>query len=122
MTTSRLPLERTTPTAAPTAPANLLPLAVGIVLSQVADLVTFIAAIPRTGIAAESNAIARELFLRAGVFGPALLKTAAVLLILLLVRRVALRFPQRAALAGWVAIGLGIIGASSNVLFGLVLG
>jgi len=120
MTSSRLPIGAVAPTSDRTVPANLLPLAAGIVLSQLADLVTFIAAIQRTGIDAESNTIARELFLRAGGFGPALLKAAAVLLILLLVRRVALRFPQRAALAGWVAIGLGIIGAGSNVLFGLL--
>ena len=103
-----------------TLPRSLVPLVTGIVVTQLADLVTFVAAIRRTGIDAESNAIARALFLQVGDFGPVLLKVASILLLLLLVRRVGLRFPQRAAVACWVAIGLGSLGALSNVAFGLI--
>ena len=98
----------------------LQPLLGLVILTQLGDLVTFIAAIGRTGIQAEQNFLARELFLRAGEFGPALLKAAAVIAIILLVRRVAQRFPMYAAPAAWVAIGLGVVGLGSNVLFGLL--
>ncbi len=92
----------------------------GVVLSQVADLVTFIAAVGHTGIEAEQNLLARALFLRVGDAGPVLLKVAAVLALVLLVRRVALRFPRLAAPAAWLAIGLGMLGFASNVVFGLL--
>jgi hypothetical protein len=92
----------------------------GVILSQLGDLVTFIAAIGRTGIHAESNLLARELFLRVGEFGPVLLKAAALIVLLLLVRRVAQRFPSYAAPAAWLAISVGLLGLSSNVFFGLL--
>ena len=99
---------------------DLQPLLMAVVLSQVADLVTFIAAIGRTGIQAEQNLLARELFLRAGDTGPVLLKAAAVLTLVLLVRRVGRRFPDYARPAAWVAIGLGLVGLGSNIAFGLL--
>ena len=92
----------------------------GVVLAQVADLVTFIVAVGRTGIEAEQNILARALFIRFGDAGPALLKVAAVVTLVLLVRRVALRFPRLAAPAAGLAIGLGILGFASNVIFGLL--
>ena len=91
-----------------------------VVVTQLGDLLTFIAAIGRTGIQAERNFLARELFLRAGEVGPVLLKAAAVIVLVLLVRRVGQRFPASAAPAACLAIALGIIGLSSNVLFGLL--
>lgn len=98
----------------------LQPLLGLVILTQLGDLVTFIAAIGRTGIQAEQNFLARELFLRVGDFGPVLLKAAAVIVLVLLVRRVAQRFPTYAAPAAWVAIGVGFVGLGSNVLFGLL--
>jgi hypothetical protein len=98
----------------------LAPLLGLVVLTQLGDLVTFIAAIGRKGIQAEQNFLARELYLRAGEFGPVLLKAAAVIVLVLLVRRVAERFPAYAAPAAWVAIGVGLVGLGSNVLFGLL--
>jgi hypothetical protein len=92
----------------------------GVVLTQLADLVTFIAAVGHTGIEAEQNLLARALFLRVGDAGPVLLKVAAVLTLVLLMRRVALRFPRLAAPAGWLAICLGMLGVASNVVFGLL--
>ena len=91
-----------------------------VILSQVGDLVTFIAAIGRTGIQAERNVLARELFLRAGDIGPILLKTAAVLTLVLLVRWVGRRFPLLARPAAWLAIVIGLVGLASNVGFGLL--
>ncbi|MEA2633174.1 MAG: hypothetical protein QOE66_3393 [Chloroflexota bacterium] len=98
----------------------LQPLLGLVILTQLGDLVTFIAAIGRTGIQAERNVLARELFLRVGEFGPILLKAAAVIVLVLLVRRVAQRFPRYAAPAAWLAIGLGVVGLGSNVLFGIL--
>jgi hypothetical protein len=98
----------------------LHPLLAAVILSQLGDLVTFIAAIGRTGIQAEQNFLARELFLRVGEFGPVLLKAAALIVLVLLVRRVAQRFPAYAAPAAWLAICVGLVGLGSNVVFGLL--
>lgn len=98
----------------------LQPLLGLVILTQLGDLVTFIAAIRRTGIQAEQNFLVRELFLRAGDFGPLLLKAAAVIVLVLLVRRVGQRFPTVAAPAAWLAIGLGVLGLGSNVVFGFL--
>jgi hypothetical protein len=92
----------------------------GVVLAQIGDLVTFIPAIGRTGIQAERNILARELFVRAGELGPILLKAAAVIVLVLLVRRVGQRFPAYAAPAALLAIGLGLVGLGSNVVFGIL--
>jgi hypothetical protein len=91
-----------------------------VIVTQVGDLLTFIAAVGRTGIQAEQNFLARELFIRVGGAGPLLLKAAAVLILVLLVRRVGQRFPAYAAPAALLAVGLGLIGLGSNVLFGLL--
>ena len=99
---------------------ELQPLLGAVVLTQLGDLLTFIAAIGRTGIQAEQNFLARELFIRAGDVGPVLLKAAAVIILVLLVRRVGQRFPAYAAPAAWLAVGLGLVGLGSNVLFGLL--
>lgn len=99
---------------------EMQPLLAVVILTQLGDLLTFIAAIGRTGIQAEQNFLARELFIRAGDVGPVLLKAAAVILLVLLVRRVGQRFSAYAAPAAWLAIGLGLIGLGSNVLFGLL--
>ena len=58
--------------------------------------------------------------IRVGDFGPVLLKAAAVIVLVLLVRRVGQRFPTVAAPAAWLAIGLGVVGLGSNVLFGIL--
>jgi hypothetical protein len=92
----------------------------GVVLVQLGDLLTFIVAIGRVGIQAEQNFLARELFLRVGDAGPVLLKAAAVIILILLVRRVGTRFPAVSAPAAWLAMALGVIGLGSNVLFGLL--
>jgi hypothetical protein len=92
----------------------------GVVLAQAADLATFMAAIGRTGIGAESNILARALYLRFGDAGPVMLKLAAVLTLVLLVRRVSARYPRLTAPAAGLAIAIGIAGLASNVIFGLL--
>lgn len=99
---------------------DLQPLLGGVILSQIGDLLTFIAAVGRIGIQSEQNLLARELFLRAGEVGPVLLKAAAVIVLVLLVRRVGQRFPAYAAPAAWLAIGVGLLGLGSNIVFGLL--
>ena len=91
-----------------------------VIVTQVGDLVTFIAAIGRTGIQAEQNLLVRELFIRVGGAGPLLLKAAAIIGLVLLVRRVGQRFPAYAAPAAWLAIGFGLVGLASNVFYGLL--
>ena len=91
-----------------------------VIVTQVGDLLTFIAAIGRTGIQAEQNLLVRELFIRVGGAGPLLLKAAAIIGLVLLVRRVGQRFPAYAAPAAWLAIGFGLVGLASNVFYGLL--
>ena len=50
--------------------------------SQFLDLATFIPAVARVGIGAESNPFARTLYLSAGPLGPAALKAAAIAIML----------------------------------------
>jgi hypothetical protein len=88
-------------------------------LAQISDLMTFIPAVGRTGIQAEANPIARDLFLLVGAPGPAFLKLFAVVALVLLVRRVAIRFPSYALPTAVVAIAVGLLGTLSNVLSGL---
>jgi hypothetical protein len=95
-------------------------LLVGVVLAQAADLLTFIAAIRHTGIRAEQNLLARSLFLQFGDAGPVMLKGAAIILLVMLLRRVVVRYPRLVAPAAGLAMGIGVLGFASNVAFGLV--
>jgi hypothetical protein len=99
---------------------GLVPLLALVILVQLGDLLTFILAIGRVGIQAERNFLARDLFLLVGDPGPVLLKAAAVITLILLVRRIAARFPRLAAPGAWLAIVVGLIGIGSNVVFGLL--
>jgi threonine/homoserine efflux transporter RhtA len=91
-----------------------------VVVAQVLDLVTFLPAVARVGIGAESNPLARTLYLSAGPLGPAALKAAAVAVMLLALLRVARRFPAYALPSAALLLGIGLVGAASNLLFGLL--
>ena len=54
-----------------------------VVVAQLLDLATFVPAVARVGIGAESNPFARTLYQSAGPLGPAALKAAAVAIMLL---------------------------------------
>ncbi len=90
-----------------------------VVVAQMLDLATFIPAVARMGIEAESNPIARTLYLTMGAFGPAALKSAAIILMLLALMRVTRRFPRFALPSAALLVGIGLVGTASNVLFGL---
>ena len=81
---------------------------------------TFIAAIRHTGIGAEQNLLARALFQQFGDAGPVMLKGAAAVVLVLLFRRVVIRYPRLVAPAAGLAMAIGVIGFASNVAFGLV--
>jgi hypothetical protein len=91
-----------------------------VIAAQLADLLTFVPAVGRTGIQAERNPLARELFVLMGAAGPAMLKVVALVALVLLVQRVAVRFPSSTVPAASFAVVLGLLGAASNVFFGLV--
>jgi hypothetical protein len=91
-----------------------------VALAQVLDLVTFVPAVARVGIGAESNPLARSLYLSAGPIGPAVLKAAAVSIMLLALVRVVRRFPTFAVPSAVLLVGIGLFGAASNLLFGLL--
>ena len=91
-----------------------------VALAQLLDLVTFLPAVARTGIGAESNPLARALYLSVGPLGPAGLKTGAILIMLLALVRVAQRFPRYTLPSGILVVGIGLFGAGSNLVFGLL--
>ncbi len=91
-----------------------------VVAAQLLDLATFVPAVARVGIGAESNPLARSLYPLDGPLGPALLKTAAVAIIFLALLRVERRFPAFALPSAALLIGIGLFGAASNLVFGLL--
>lgn len=91
-----------------------------IVIAQLCDLVTFLPAISRVGIGAESNPLARYLFTTMGMAGPIALKLTAIAVVILVLWRVAARFPRYSLPPTLLAVGIGLIGAWSNIAFGLL--
>ena len=91
-----------------------------VAVTQLLDLVTFVPAVSRVGIGAESNPLARTLYLSAGPLGPAALKVAAISIMLLALFRVARRFPTYALPSAALLVGIGLLGFGSNLLFGLL--
>ncbi|MGH2465754.1 MAG: hypothetical protein ACRDGI_09870 [Candidatus Limnocylindrales bacterium] len=90
-----------------------------VVAAQLSDLATFVPAVARVGIGAESNPLARSLYLLQGPAGPALLKAAAIAVMLLALLRVERRFPTLVLPSAVVLVAIGLVGAASNLLFGL---
>ena len=95
------------------------------VVAQLLDLTTFAAAVARVGIGAETNPMAQTLYAWNGPMGAIVLKLAAITIILLALARIARRFPRStlmpaALVAGIALAGMGLIGAASNVRFGLL--
>jgi hypothetical protein len=90
-----------------------------VIVAQLADLGSFLPALARVGIQAEQNPLARGLFSILGSAGPALLKLGALGVVLLVLWRIAVRFPTYAGRSGMLAIVLGLIGAWSNVAVAL---
>jgi hypothetical protein len=88
--------------------------------AQLLDLATFVPAVARVGIGAESNPLARSLYQSAGPMGPAVLKAAAISIMLLALVRVVRRFPTYAFPSAALLVGIGLFGAASNLLFGLL--
>jgi len=95
-------------------------LLLAVMVAQLADLATFLPAIALTGIQAESNPLARQLYLVAGDAGPIAFKAIAVVALVLLVRRVAVRFPRLAVPTAAVVIAIGLLGTASNIVGGLL--
>lgn len=90
-----------------------------VTIAQLLDLVTFVPAVVRVGIGAESNPLARTLYLSMGPMGPAALKAAATAIMLLALVRVVRRFPTYLIPSAALVVGIGVFGAASNLVFGL---
>lgn len=88
--------------------------------AQLLDLATFLPAVARMGIDAESNPLARMLYLSAGPLGPAALKVGAIAVMMLALMRVVRRFPTYVLPSATLVVGIGLFGAASNLLFGLL--
>jgi len=91
-----------------------------VAVAQILDLGTFLAGVARVHIRAETNPLARELYLSVGPLGPAALKVAAITIMLLALVRVARRFPTYALPSAALVVGVGLFGATSNLLFGVL--
>jgi hypothetical protein len=100
-------------------PARKSALLAAVVGVQLMDLVTCIPAVARVGIDAESNPIARALYVSYGAAGPALLKLMSTAILVLALLLIARRFPTRLLPAALVPAALGFAGFASNVVFGL---
>ena len=87
---------------------------------ELLDLATFIPAVSRMGVGAEGNPLARTLYLSAGPLGPMALKAAGIAVILLALTRVVRRFPTLVFPSAALALGIGLFGVASNVLFVLL--
>jgi hypothetical protein len=91
-----------------------------VAVAQLLDLATFIPAIARVGIGAESNPLARMLYMSLGASGPAALKATAVAIMLVGLVRVARRFPTLLVPSAALVAGIGLLGAASNLPFALI--
>jgi arginine exporter protein ArgO len=91
-----------------------------VAVAQLCDLLTFVPAVGRVGIAAEQNPLARYLYEVLGAAGPAALKVMVVIALLTLLGRVLQRYPRYWAPPVALAVALGFVGAWSNIAFGLV--
>jgi hypothetical protein len=109
-------MERSAMSAIPT---RLVAVFAVVAAAQLLDLATFIPAVARVGIGAESNPLARSLYLSIGPMGPAALKAATIAILLLALMRVVRRFPTYAIPSGAMMVGIGLFGAASNLLFGV---
>jgi hypothetical protein len=101
-------------------PSRYATVFVVVATAQILDLVTFIPAVARAGVGAESNPLARALYLSAGAWGASALKAVAIAIMVLILARVVRRFPAYALPAVAFVTGIGLFGAASNVLFGLL--
>ncbi len=91
-----------------------------VVVAQLLDLATFVPAVARAGIGAESNPLARALYLSAGPIGPAALKVGAIAIMLLVLMRILRRFPRYSLPPSALLVAIGLAGAGSNLVFGLL--
>ena len=101
-------------------PHRTVVLFAAVAIAQLLDLVTFLPAVARVGIEAESNPLASVLYRSLGPLGPAALKAAALAVMIAALIRVVQRFPMFAIPSAALVVGIGLFGAASNVLFGLL--
>ena len=91
-----------------------------VVVAQLADTLTFLPAVTRVGIGAERNALVRHLYVTMGPLGPLLLKGVSVVIVLAAMWWIRERHPKRTLPVAFLVIGAGLLGAWSNVAFGLI--
>ena len=101
-------------------PNRYAPVFAAAAAAQLLDLATFIPGVARVGIGAETNPLARTLYLSVGPLGPAALKAAAIALMLTILVRVVKRFPAYIVPSAALVAGVGLLGATSNLLFGVL--
>jgi len=103
-----------------TIPHRTVALFAAVAVAQLLDLVTFLPAVSRVGIGAESNPVASVLYRSLGPLGPTALKAAALAVMIMALIRVVQRFPTFVLPSAALVVGIGLFGAASNVLYGLL--
>ena len=95
---------------------------VGVVVSQLADAVSFAFAVTRFGIAHEANAIAATLYQRGGIDAVLLAKGAVILVCISILVMAAHRFRKVLVMGGAAATSLGLLGFVTNTWSMVILG
>lgn len=88
----------------------------GLLLAQLADAVSFAVGVQRLGIGVESNPLASALYEMGGLQAVMLAKGMAVMVAVLVLAAVAERFPRVLWMTGVTGTGIGLLGATTNVL------
>ena len=94
----------------------------GMVLSQLADTVSFAVAVTRFGIGHEANAIAATLYQRGGIDAVLLAKGAVILACIWILVMAAHRFRKVLVMGGAAATSLGLLGCLTNTWSMVILG
>src|SRR5688572_20054253 len=95
---------------------------VGMVVSQLADTVSFVFAVTRYGIAHEANAVAAILYQRGGIDAVLLAKGAVILVCISILVMAADRFRKVLVMGGAAATSLGLLGFVTNTWSMVILG
>jgi hypothetical protein len=91
-----------------------------VVLAQLCDTLTFMPAVARVGISAEHNILVRHLYMSFGPAGPLLLKVFSIAVVLAALFWIRSRYPARLLGVALLVGCVGLVGAWSNVAFGLM--
>ena len=92
-----------------------------VLIAQAADALSFAIGVARLGIGVEGNPLMRAAHDVGGTAGVLGIKAVAIALVLTMLVAAGPRFPRFATLGSYVAIGLGLFGATMNAAIMMLL-